>query len=277
MATLIVGYDSAWTAGKCGAVTAVALADDGSTRSLGSPQSANFDTARQVIHRWQQTTRPDRTVLLIDQPTIVTGVRNQRPVENLVGSPVSKRRGGVQPAYTNKADMFGPDAPIWPFLKRFGGPADPRGPLDTVQVFETYPVLTLIAYGWLLPDSRKTGRLPKYNPEKRKQFRLDDWRFVCMAAADAAGLRGLAQHSEWLTAAATWPRPSKCDQDCLDACICLLVGVDLCSRRECLMVGEMPTGYMVVPASDILLAELTARCVKTQRTPAKWLQVFRLA
>ena len=66
---------------------------------------------------------PTSTIILLDQPTIVKNLTGQRPVENIVGSAISRRRGGMQPANTSKENMFGKDAPIWPFLTRFGGPA----------------------------------------------------------------------------------------------------------------------------------------------------------
>lgn len=123
--------------------------------------------------------------MLLDQPTIVTNATGQRPVENLVGSPVSLRYGGMQPANTSRGEMFGNNAPVWPFLARFGGPADPLQPVAGTRVFETYPVLAMIALGWILPDSRVTGRLPKYNPERRKTFSIADWKHVCGLASGA--------------------------------------------------------------------------------------------
>lgn len=115
----------------------------------------------------------------------------QRPVENLVGSPVSRRYGGMQPANTARREMFGQDAPVWPFLARFGGPANPLGPLTGTSVIETYPVLAMIALGWTLRDSRPTGRLPKYNPDRQKTFSISDWRHVCQLASSAFRERGL--------------------------------------------------------------------------------------
>jgi hypothetical protein len=50
--------------------------------------------------------------------------------------------------------MFGAEAPIWPFLRRFGGPENPLKPVADTRVFETYPVLALIELGW-----RKTHKM----------------------------------------------------------------------------------------------------------------------
>jgi hypothetical protein len=57
-------------------------------------------------------------------------------------------------------------------------------PVGESLVFETYPVLAMIALGWTLPDSRPTGRLPKYNPQRRQTFSTDDWRHVCSRLSD---------------------------------------------------------------------------------------------
>jgi len=92
--------------------------------------------------------------MLLDQPTIVNNAAGQRPVENIVGSPVSRRYGGMQPANIAKEEMFGKETPVWPFLPRFGGPADPLEPVEGTRVFETYPVLAMIALGWTLPKWR---------------------------------------------------------------------------------------------------------------------------
>jgi predicted RNase H-like nuclease len=113
----------------------------------------------------------------------------QRPVENIVASAVSLRYGGVQPASTERVDMFGVDAPVWRFLAQFGGPADPcAADLFTAsratRVIETYPVLAAITLGWALEDARATGRLAKYNPDRRT-FTRADWKHLCGKAADA--------------------------------------------------------------------------------------------
>lgn len=59
-------------------------------------------------------------------------------------------------------------------------------------VIETYPVLTMIALRWTLPepDGRLTGRLPKYNPKVRSKFLLEDWQHVCRATSKEFSDRG---------------------------------------------------------------------------------------
>ena len=103
-----------------GAIVGALYFDDGTFRDLGVPQIVDFHEAEGVIVQWQAEQLPTATIVLLDQPTIVMNATGQRPVENIVGSPVSLRYGGMQPAYTGRHEMFGEDAPVWSFLKRFG-------------------------------------------------------------------------------------------------------------------------------------------------------------
>ena len=189
--TLLVGFDSAWTPNNRGAIIGVIREYDRTFRELDQPQIANFTEAANVISEWQRSERPAETIVLLDQPTIVKNATGQRPVENIVASPVSLRYGGVQPASISRAEMFGPSAPVWLFLNQFGGAADPLSSTADTKVFETYPVLAMIALGWILPDTRVTGRLPKYNPERRKTFSIDDWRYVCEKLSEEIAKRDL--------------------------------------------------------------------------------------
>ena len=182
----------------------------------------------------------------------------------------------MQPANTSKIDMFGPDAPVWKFLNQFGGAADPFGPRTESLVFETYPVLTMIALDWLLADERPTGRLPKYNPQRRKTFSITDWQYLCGQLLEEFDRRDLSGLSAWIREVETKQSPSKGDQDRLDACICLLVALYLIACKECLMVGGTEMGYIVVPYGDCLHRELEERCRNTERDPAQWVRSFIL-
>jgi predicted RNase H-like nuclease len=276
MTTLLVGFDSAWTPTNCGALVGLLQLEDGMFNELGPPQNVDYCEAEAIILKWQAEHLPTTTIVLLDQPTIVKNSVGQRPVENLVGSPVSLRYGGMQPANTAKEEMFGKAAPVWSFLARFGGAADPDALLGDTRVFETYPVLALIALGWTLPDPRAGGRLPRYNPARKKAFSNSDWRYVCGHASGAFRGRGLTGISRWIDDAARNPSPRKSDQDGLDACLCLLVALHLVERKDCLMVGDLMTGYIIVPFGAGLLAELQARCTQTARVPSEWVRVFRL-
>jgi predicted RNase H-like nuclease len=240
VSTLLVGFDSAWTARNTGGLVGVLHDDDGRCRELGLDDAIDFEAAAERIESWRESCRPKRTLILIDQPTIVRNATRQRPVEHLAASPVSRRRGGVQPAKTGRAGMFDAEAPVWTFLSRFGGALDPLdcGSADPMIV-ETYPVLTLIALGWLREDSRSCGRLPKYNPERQNI------------------------------------RPRKADQDGLDACLCLLTAIHLAANRPCLRVGNTESGLIIVPDSAALRDELDLRCKKTGRIAADWVREIR--
>ena len=173
--------------------------------------------------------------------------------------------------------MFGTEAPVWPFLTRFGGPADPLAPAVDTRVFETYPVLAIISLLWTLPCSRIAGRLPKYNPARKKTFSSEDWQHVCKRMSDEFRARGLTEIVRWINDAGRKASPRKSDQDGVDACLCLLVALYLAEQTDCLLVGDSQTGYIVVPHGADLRAELEVRCNKTGRLPSEWVRVFRLA
>lgn len=280
---LVIGFDSAWSGNNSGAIVGALRKDDGSYMHLGDPRKANFDEATKNIEAWKEKYKPGITLILIDQPIIVKNEAGQRPVENIVSSPVSKRYGGVQPANRGKVGMFGNDAPIWDFLKNFGELSDPtKKPLPTNCVIETYPVIALIAMDWLLddnhPNPRATGRLPKYNTE-RPSFFHGDWQFVCNQAADGFKKIGLWNLVKWLEEARDNPSPRKQLQDRLDACLCLLVGLHLMEGRDCLFVGNMESGYMVAPYGGRLHEELEVRFGRSQLmgNAADWIRKFNIS
>lgn len=275
MPQLLVGFDSAWTATNEGAIVAAVRHETGDVEELGPPRSTSFPAAAEQVLVWHSAHKPSSVLILLDQPTIVRNARGQRPVESVVSSPVGRRRSAVQPANTSRTEMFGKGAPLWPFLERFGGAADPFAPNGAIRVIETYPVLALAALGWLQSDERETGRLPKYNPERRRTFSLEDWKFVCERLASALDACGLSQAGAWADLASRISAPRKRDQDALDACLCLLVALHFAEGRECVMVGNLETGYMVVPYGAGLYAELETRCRETGRDPDVWVRVLR--
>jgi predicted RNase H-like nuclease len=275
MTTLLVEFDSAWTPTNSGALVGVLHLGDGTFHEIGLPQIVNYQEAEQVILKWQAEHLPTATIVSLDQPTIVKNAVGQRPVENIVGSPVGLRYGGMQPANTGRGEMFGEQAPVWRFLTRFGGPADPLKPIADTCVFETYPSLTMIALDWMLTDSRAIGRLPKYNPERKKTFKASDWRHVCALALTVFRDCGIMDIVRWINQAARNASPRKCEQDCLDACLCLVVALYLAERKDCLMVGDCQTGYIVAPYGARLHAELDRRCKQTGRSPSQWVRAFK--
>jgi predicted RNase H-like nuclease len=274
--TLLVGFDSAWTPTNSGAIAGVLRRSDGTFRELGPPHSADYREAEAIILKWQADLMPATTMVLVDQPTIVTECDGQRPVEDIVGALVGRRGGGMQPANTSKAKTFGTEAPVWSFLNRFGGPADPFKTVGNTWVFETYPVLAMIALLWTLPGPRPSGRLPKYNPARRSTFSITDWEHVCVRASDALRDYRVSEVGRWIDRAAINPAPSKNDQDRLDACLCLLVALYLAEGRDCVMVGDCRTGYIIVPHGADLVSELEARCCRIGRAPSDCVHIFQL-
>lgn len=277
MTTLLVGFDSAWTRMNVGAIVGTVLQDDGNVTELGLPRLVQYEKAAEIIRQWQATHNASSTLVLLDQPTIVVNEVRQRPVEQIVCPSVSRRRGGMQPGNRAREDMFGAAAPVWEFLAGFGGAADPFGEAPSTTVLETYPVLAMIALGWTLPDAeRPAGRLPKYNPERRKTFAIADWVHVCRRVSTKLAADGAAELASWAETAATNPKPTKRDQDRLDACICLVSALHVAKRRDALFVACCSTGYIVVPDSDLLRNELEQRCVELGHEAASWVRVFRL-
>lgn len=219
--TLLVGFDSAWTSRNSGALVGVLRSEDGVYHELGPPPSkANFPKAQQLILGWQSTLAFSSTIVMLDQPCIVRNAAGQRPVEHIVGSSVSLRYGGMQPASISRQGMFGAEAPLWPFLAAFGGPANPLDRFAQSSVFETYPVLALIALGGVLSDSRPAGRLPKYNPERKKTSSISDWQHVCKLVSSAVVERRCGSIALWLDGISRKAPPRKADHDGLDACVC---------------------------------------------------------
>ena len=103
--TLLVGFDSAWTAARSGSLIGVLHFGDGTYQSLGQPRIVDYLQAEELILKWQREQAPAATIILLDQPTIVKNAAGQRPVENIVGSSVSLRYGGMQPANTSREEM----------------------------------------------------------------------------------------------------------------------------------------------------------------------------
>lgn len=154
-------------------------------------------------------------------------------------------------------------APIWPFLSALGATEDPEASktaTDGLHLVETYPAAALPTLA-----TKSFGRMLalKYNPKPRSKFKPDDWVVVATAAAAEAQSLGCDDVAVWCASAAGIPHPMKDDHDKLDAVICLLVAIRwrLRPRTDSVMLGDLGTGYMVIPAS----ADVRAYLMKVAR------------
>lgn len=245
-----VGFDSAWAgnAKAPGAICAVSV-EHGKPVHWHAPRLAGFDDA--VAFATDVTASSRYSLIAIDQPTVVPNLTSNRPVERLAGSLVGWNGGGTQSSNRGKLGMFCDAAPIWPFLAAVGAIEDPetaRTATEGRYLIETYPAAALPT---LAPSSFGQRRALKYNPKLRSKFKLDHWATVARAAQAEALSMDCGSVAAWCADAATLPHPVKANQDKLDAVICLLIALRwrLQLREHSAMLGDLATGYMVIPAS----------------------------
>lgn len=256
---IYIGFDSAWTDNPKapGAICAVGI-EDGRQTLFQAPQLVSFRQALSFIQNHRS--RNGVTLIALDQPTLVPNLTSMRPVERVAASLVSWLGGGVQPSNRGRLGMFCDASPIWRFLTELGAEENPEQArkIDAgLHVMEVFPALALASL-----DSRFFGRLrgPRYNPDRKKTFLMADWRRVTEAAARQAEALGCEALAEWCRTAETVANPRKADQDRLDSVICSLIALHwrLRPREESLLLGDLTTGYIVLPASlevrDYLMA-----------------------
>ena len=243
-----IGFKSAWGDKKPGSIAWTSFSD----RSLikcGLPKPAFFDDAINVYNELR--TCHDFLLIGIDQPTIVENYSGMRPVEKAVGSLIGKLGSGVQPANVKKSNLFGPNAPIRQFLANIDALQDPmtaRVSQEGAYLIEVYAVLALTA---LEPEIMKRNEAARYNPERSKNFCLDDWRLVTQAVERQADKLNLPALSKWARSAANISSPQKQEQNKLDAVICLIVALQWrrAMRESVAMIGDLNSGYMITPVS----------------------------
>ena len=204
------------------------------------------------------------TLVALDQPTIVPNLTSLRPVERTAAGLVSWLGGGVQPSNRGKIGMFCDASPIWPFLAALGATEQPeecRTAAAGLFLVEVFPALALASI-----EPSFFGRLaaPRYNPERRKTFKLDDWKRVVTAAAGSFAAMGFAEAAGWCGVQTSLDKPRKADQDRVDAMFCLLIGLRwrLRPREEGVMLGCLDQGYMISPASLEVRQRLTTAAEK---------------
>ena len=163
-----------------------------------------------------------------------------------------------------RVGMFCADTPVWRFLSALGAVEDPeaaRAASQGIFVMEVFPAIALASF-----EESFFGRLagPRYNPDRRKTFQVDHWRRVAPAAASQAETLGCADLALWFLQAAEIVPPAKADQDRLDAALYVLIALRWrrSPREDSLLLGDLKTGYMVLPASAAVrsrLAEAASR------------------
>jgi predicted RNase H-like nuclease len=259
MDVTLFGFDSAWADNpkQPGAICAVHLLAGGA-HDFVEPALVTFDGALDFVRKEQG--RSPLNLVAVDQPLVVPNHTRGRPVERIAASLISFAGGGVQPSNRGKSNMFGDQAPIWRFLDRLGATQDPIA-ARTAQVgtfvMEVYPALALAA---LNPVFAKRKGAPKYNPSNRKKFRLEDWQAVASLAAETAQRKGLSAIERWSLETRDMASPLKADQDKLDSVLCLLIAHLwlLGPPNASAMLGDLKTGYMITPISDLTWPRLSA-------------------
>ncbi|MBV9825505.1 MAG: DUF429 domain-containing protein [Alphaproteobacteria bacterium] len=253
-----IGFDSAWTDNlrAPGAISAVCFEDGHPTRFC-TPKLVSFAQALTFIRAL--SSEDGCALLALDQPTIVPNSTGMRPVERVAASLISWLGGGVQPSNSGRLGMFCSASPIWQFLKELGAienPEEARVAARGCYLMEVFPALALASI-----STEFFGRLkgPRYNPSRRKTFRLIDWTRVAEAAAKEADNFKCDELANWCRDCAKIASPSKADQDKLDSVLCVLIALRwrFSPRSDSLLLGDLGTGYMVTPASTSVRRYLT--------------------
>jgi predicted RNase H-like nuclease len=247
---IYIGFDSAWTDNPKapGAICAVGI-KDGHPARFDAPRLVSFDQALTFIR--QVRSDSGNTLIALDQPTVVPNLTSMRPVERVAASLISWLGGGVQPSNRRRLGMFCNASPIWRFLTALEAVEDPeqaRTAADGLYLMEVFPALALASLG-----AGFFGRLggPRYNPGRRKTFRTRDWIRVAEAAEQESRALGCKELAGWCRDAGRIAEPRKANQDMMDSVLCVLIALRwrLCPRGASLLLGDLATGYMVLPAT----------------------------
>lgn len=247
--TSIIGFDSAWTdqVKAPGAVSIIRVVE-GQATAFVPPRLSSFAQALGIIGRERE--QFDRCFVALDQPTIVPNPTGSRPVDKVAASLISWIGGGVQPANRSKKGMFDDAAPVWTFKDALNAIEDPEGARDSttgVFIAEVFPALALPSLA-----VEFCGRLlgPRYNPGRRKTFRIENWNAVLTCVSATGTALGIAALAEWCEQHRQTVAPTKSDQDLLDGVICALIGYLWLfePRSRSLMIGDFDSGYMLSPA-----------------------------
>ena len=248
MREAFVGFDSAW-AGKTPGGIAWATFEGGRLTAFTEPKLARFDEAAGIIETLGSEC--DYVLVAVDQPTLVPNETGSRPVDRIARCLISKLGSGVQPAnrgreaffWLERADLAVPRT-SWGLARTL---RRRRTSTHGLHLLEVFPALALPS---LEPEILKRGRAARYNPTK-KTFSCDDWRLVAGCVRCRASALGMAPLSHWAGQQIGLAGPTKCDQDRLDAAICLVVALEWrrAPRDRVAVIGDGRKGYMVTPVS----------------------------
>ena len=258
MRSAFVGFDSAWGDRAKGGIC-TAIFDGGRLERFCTPEPASFDNATAIVEQCRRDA--DYTLVAIDQPTMVPNACGMRPVEKVAGA----LKTGVQPAYL-RSKMWWPSAPIWTFLDQLSPNEDPRrarSDTDGLHVIEVFPGLALPALVGALAQPTKSKDF-RYNP-KSSNFAAEDWNLVTSAVHIQTEQVGLAPFADWarpMCGLDGGRKPSKADQDCLDALICLIIARKWQRGDEDTHVLGDWRGHIVTPLSEEGRRKIEASAIK---------------
>lgn len=245
-----VGFDSAWADNPKapGAICAVGI-EDYQPVGFYPPRLVSFAGALAFIR--EVTSNSGTTLVALDQPTLVPNLISMRPVERVAASLISWLGGGVQPSNRGRIGMFCDNSPVWPFLSALNAierPEEARIATSGLYLMEVFPAIALAS---MHPDFFGRLKAPRYNPDRKKTFLMNDWARVTRVAAESADSLKCAQLAEWCRAASELSSPRKADQDKLDSVLCALIALRwrLREREASLILGDATTGYMVMPVT----------------------------
>jgi predicted RNase H-like nuclease len=247
---IYIGFDSAWTDNpKAPGAICVVGVEDGRYARFHAPQLVSFNQAPTFVRNARSENGV--TLIALDQPTVVPNLTSMRPVERAAASLISWLGGGVQPSNRGRLGMFCDASPIWRFLTVLGAEESPeraRIAANGLYLMEVFPALALASL-----DTQFFGRLraPRYNPDRKKTFLMADWVRVAETAAQKSHVLGCDEVAEWRRTAGKTAQPRKADQDQLDSVLCVLIALHwrLRPREASLLLGDLETGYIVLPAS----------------------------
>jgi predicted RNase H-like nuclease len=243
---IFTGFDSAWTDNlrKPGALASIIQTADGKL-SWVAPRPSTFDQAVEIIESLSK--QAPFHLVAIDQPTVVPNLTGRRPVERVVGHLIGRLRGGVQPSHQGRTEMFGATAAIWKFLSRLPHLQLPFAAVRSDQGYFMIEVFPALAITGLFPWFAAIGHLPKYNPHRRKTFKLSDWWRITYRLGAYGERHKIEGLSTWSRAMLAKAKPHKFDQDAIDAALCAIQALEWWRHglANSVVVGEAATGYMV--------------------------------